>query len=1023
MDDKGTNGNQTSKLTSIDLKHQRHAQASAPPPPSNTIVAKVREVPLMDVKPSFKRSIVSPHVTPFERNKLHFKKLPKVASSEPGSTSQPVTPTSAPPPPPSGRRNSTVLSTESAKSPISVPVDRSHTKSESVIKRKRLKRRKNESDEDDWKPQSTNLESLKPEDISSEGTLYETMYDKIKRRGNKDSGQNEPEVKPDAFKSLLKSRKHKKREHQRRSNDGSDIDECSSDARGRRKREMSKRPPLLTPESPERTLTTKVTKRGTVKKCRLKRPEGDSGSSSESETGPSHKKQPSDSASTKKRKRFVPPVSKRRQRSGGSDSINPEEKHTASKNKSIKRRLGCKVIPSSSSSSLEEEGSIGSYRRGSLSTTATVTPKTAFSPLSPMGGRAASRSASSTPRISRSCSPLNEIIAPGESTADELPLLEKQTDNDDEDDVDVKNLVDIEVPRASPPPELPISEAVVKEETVVAEEVEVSAVELKKEEVPVVETAEVRLSSTEPPADEIKAEEVGPSRDLPVSGLILTSPLIQPSLGAVSTNTSKPDVAECSEESGLDLLSSAAEAEAKKQEETTELSVPIVAQTPPKVALNAAQPVTLLTPVSVIPAPGSTQQHITLVVNAIPKVSTASAESAFPKASVQSTFVLTPSNGTFSLVSPVALSTDNQQLIFNRPALTSTVTPIGQLPDQPQQILQKVSLSTTNTATPFAPTCTPSTHSGNYTQYVQQIMERVKHQDDENTPKAIEKLKRTKKTTQQSPPTATKGVSLIRPAPTPKTMLISNTATAPQPSIKHTIPAATLATAPSDDPYEPNFDEQESEALPKQSLVTAAAVPLPKKSSVDDIITAVLHGELANENYIQCMTPGPAVPSAAVAASSLSPSVPIGCGSEAALIQPGVTLATGAKVPPPPALQQHRPISIAPAPPPPPQASLPTSACTKPSAHILENLPVPSPTVSTASTTTSPTTPASSKVFVEDMQVVNPVVHLQHPPAGLILVRILIIYYYFDYYSHFSRLTATQSSRLHYDILKVETVN
>ncbi len=874
---------------------------------------KVREIPLMEVKPmnnggsSARRLIASPTITPFERNKLHFKKLPK--SDAPATVSinsaiQKQTTANA--------TNAVPMASKSIKSPPRdrISESRPRSKSDSTTKRKRLKRRKQESDEEDWKPQSANLDSVKIEDLlAAEGTHYETMYDKIKRRGNKDSasGTERPEAKPEALKSLLKSRKHRGRDRlHRESSKNSDTDECHTDDSlvTVKNRERSKRPPLLTPESPEPIQRSAKP----VKKSRLKRPEGDSGSS-ESEPEQHRHEQPrrysvveGNDITKKKRKRVLSVSSMKRRNSD--DVTKKTQKFVKKSAPVVKRRLVRKVFTSSD----EENDRSGSSGSDVSSARRVRQTPTAFFPArrrKPSPSPSASSTASSTPRISRSCSPVNNVatannadnIAPEESTTDELPLLEKQIDSADE---EAEIIEEIEAPCPSPLPELP--EEVREHEVVEDQELKdvTPVVAIKPEEPAPMEPVEIKLIKEQPPSPPVpvetaEEEEVTTSKP----SLILTSPITK------TTPKSLEDMEVDFEESGLDLLSLAAEAEAKKQlqqqqqqqqqEATEEFQKPVTStastadstavSTPvaPVAPTQTSQPVTLLTPVSVIPATG--QQHI-FVVNAASSAS----EAVF--SSSQPAFVLAPSATAFSLVSPVTVSTDNKQIIFNRAQLPAGIQSVADQPQQ-QQVQQIVAATTTATAQP-----------ANYTKYVQHIIERVKQEKDEESLNSREKVKRAKKTVQAqqqlSPPLSNCGtaggssVSVIRLAPQPTVFLPKPQATPTQQP--HIMPAPQHASS---DPYEPNFDDQD------QVAPTATVT----KDSVDEVINSVVHGEFAQEEYVQRLVNGTMVVPTQSPASIASN---CGGGNDMTPIRPRLNSAPSNKILPP--QPQQQPINIAPAP-------------------------------------------------------------------------------------------------------------
>ncbi|KAL5108642.1 Msx2-interacting protein [Taenia crassiceps] len=730
---------------------------------------KACDVSLIPAKSS-KRQLVSSPTTPFERNKLHFKKLARNQAA------------------PGGKKSQGTISTSNAskflKSPSAAPECRGVTsKCDSSAKKRRLKRKRQESDEDDWKPQG-GLESIKVEDIVTDGVLYETMYDKIKRRGNKDYMNDRPEAKPEALKSLLKSRKHKVgggakaiEQTPYESEKNSDANDAQNEPSSRR---PSKKPPHLTPESAEPMRPLK-----TLKKSRLKRPESEGGSSSDSDNRLSVE------IPSNRRKRVLSVACKRRV----SGDIKSGGTSTESKNPVVKRRVARKLVTLFSNSSDSDSDCSPSARN---------LPRAFF----PERRRSTSRSSStsSTPQISRSCSPVavqecggnsqnnkndDETGDSEEAAIDALPLLEKQisnVENEEEEDVVVASVG----ASSSPPPALPVTEemklgnpAVVKQE---------------KEDV---------LIKAEKAASAEVCSVAKPSRSCG-GGLILTSPLVKPD--AVSKAEELGDF----EESGLALLSSAAEAEAIKQE-AEELQKPALLSPKPSAQ---AQPLTLLAPLSVIPASASvSQQHITLVVNTISNASSAPQDPASTSSTSkgQSTFVLAPS--TFSLVTPVAIPTDNKQLIVSQ-------TPLPQsLPDQPAQ----------NKASVAKP-C-----SSNMTEFVQHIIEQVTQQKKEESSQSQEKVKRAKKSAQQNCPHASTAVA------TPPAIHFP-----PEPLHKPSQTAANLVLSPTQpvsmpvDPYEPNFDEPEAGEL----------VQPPSKDTVAEVINSVVHGEFEQKDYVQRLVNG-----------------------------------------------------------------------------------------------------------------------------------------------------------------------
>lgn len=725
------------------------------------------DVSLIPAKLS-KRQLVSPPATPFERNKLHFKKLSKIQSAPGGKKSQSTTPTSN-------------ASSKFLKSPSAGSECRGVTsKCDSNTKKRRLKRKRQESDEEDWKPQG-GLESMKVEDIVTDGVLYETMYDKIKRRGNKDYMNDRSEAKPEALKSLLRSRKHKIGDRTKgieqtpyESEKNSDANDVQNEPSSRR---SSKKPPHLTPESAE------PMRPKSFKKSRLKRPESEGGSSSESDN------QLSVEASSNRRKKVLSVARKRRisgdTKSGGTS--------TKSKNTAAKRRVARKLATLFSNSSDSESDCSPSTRN---------LPRAFF----PERRRSTSRSSStsSTPQISRSCSPVaihecdsnshnnkndDETGDSEEAAIDALPLLEKQVSNVENEEEEMVVAPEVGA-SSSPPPALPVTEELKPEDFAVVKQ--------EKEDV---------LVKEEKAASPGICTVVKPPRSCG-GGLILTSPLVKPEA------VTKAEELDDFEESGLALLSSAAEAEAIKQE-TEELQKPALLPSKPSAQ---TQPLTLLAPLSVIPASASvSQQHITLVVNTISNASSTSQDSASTSSTSngRSTFVLTPS--TFSLVAPVAIPTDNKQLIVNRTSLPQSIS------DPPAQ--NKVA------------TTKPS--SSNMTEFVQHIIEQVTQQKKEETSQSQEKVRRAKKSAQQNcshTSTAVAGMAIPSAIRFP-------------PESLHKPPPTQPVTTPVD-PYEPNFDETEAADL----------VQPPSKDTVAEVINSVVHGEFEQKDYVQRLVNGTRVP-------------------------------------------------------------------------------------------------------------------------------------------------------------------
>ncbi|EUB61012.1 Protein split ends [Echinococcus granulosus] len=725
---------------------------------------------------SSKRQLVPPPTTPFERNKLHFKKLAKVQATPGDKKSHSTIPTSNP-------------SSKFLKSPAGPECRTATSKCDSCTKKRRLKRKRQESDEEDWKPQG-GLDSIKVEDIGTDGVLYETMYDKIKRRGNKGYVNDRPEAKPEALKSLLNSRKHKVggdtkgvEQTAYESEKNLDANEAQNVPSSRR---LSKKPPHLTPESSEPMRPVK-----SFKKSRLKRPESEGNSSSESDN---HLSVEVSSSRLKK----VLSVSRKRRVVGDPKFGSPS---TKSRKTAVKRRVARKLVTLFSNSSDSDSDCSPSTRN---------LPRAFF----PERRRSTSRSSStsSTPQISRSCSPAvihecgssndnknnDDETGDSEETAiDALPLLEKQiSSNVENEEEEVIAAPGMEVSSSSPPA-LPATETLKPDNLTV----------VKQEEDDVVVEGEKVANS------EI-CTVVKPSRSCG-GGLILTSPLVKPV--AVTKAEELGDF----EESGLALLSSAAEAEAMKQE-AEELQKPALLSPKPSVQ---TQPLTL-TPLSIIPTPASaSQQHITLVVNTISNASSTSQDPASTSSTSkgQPTFVLTP---TFSLVTPVAVPTDNKQLIVNRTPLPQSIS--DPLPQNE------------------APATKPS--SSNTTEFVQHIIEQVTQQKKEESSQSQEKVKRAKKSAQQN----SSHISTVA------TVMATSSAIRSLPGSSHKPSQAASASVPSPlqpapisvDPYEPNFDEPEVMEL----------VQAPNKDTVAEVINSVVHGEFEQKDYVQRLVNGTRVP-------------------------------------------------------------------------------------------------------------------------------------------------------------------
>ena len=763
---------------------------------------KVQEAPLIPTKSRKKQPISSP-TTPFERNKLHFKK--QIEHSETFAATdktQIVSPSSNNP-------------LKSTKSPSTGPESRSRAK------KKRLKRKKHESDEEDWKPQNSIELSERVEEISTNGVLYETMYDKIKRRGNKGIANGRPEAKPEALKSLLKSRKHKVSgskatdQTQVDSKKNSDHIDMQNENISRRSNKKSSH---LNSKSSEHMHSVK-----SIKRSRLKRPESEGGSSSDSDTH-----FPLGAASSK-RKRTLP-MSLKRRMSG--DAKSGSAVSAKSKKSAVKRSMIGKlpVIFSSNESNSESDYLFSAKNN----------PPRAFFPERRRSNSLRSSSTSSTPQISRSCSPAiaqessnsknteDGAIEPDESAIDVLPLLEKQISSDVENEEEVVSQ-NMEI-SSSPPLAIPVNEELRQEESIVGKS-EDRATETEK----VNEQAEV---------SSIKSDELAVKPRSCGGGLILTSPLVKP---AVVPNVVpfKNGESEDFDHSGLALLSSAAEAEVIKHEaENMQKSHPPTSllssqlQSPP----SQTQPLAVLTPVSVISAPAggpTNQQQITLVVNTINAAtqSQGSVSTVVTPSQTQQAFVLAPS--AFSIVAPVAFpTTDNKkQLIINRAPLHENLNADS-----------LVHNGTNNNSLPGVAKSPSAASSANMTEFVQQIIEQVTQQKKEESSQSQEKVKRTKKSVHQrtvtSVPTvrAPASFSLHRP---------SGSVVAP--------PASAV------DPYEPNFDEPEGVDLLQQRQSAG-------KDTVSEVINSVVHGEFEQKDYVHHPPNGTPVLSQASSQNSLVPS-------------------------------------------------------------------------------------------------------------------------------------------------------
>ncbi|VDL89586.1 unnamed protein product, partial [Schistocephalus solidus] len=145
---------------------------------------------------------------------------------------------------PPGRRDSSFMSPLSAakskhseqQANVHTLGAQTHLKGDSA-KRRRLKKKK-DSDEEDWKPVNSSTSNKDSSTFYFEefgaDSQYESMYDKIKRRANKDAvdGNSGTQSKPEALKSFLKSRKKAARSKEQfdfGSGRDSDTDECLSE--------------------------------------------------------------------------------------------------------------------------------------------------------------------------------------------------------------------------------------------------------------------------------------------------------------------------------------------------------------------------------------------------------------------------------------------------------------------------------------------------------------------------------------------------------------------------------------------------------------------------------------------------------------------------------------------------------------------------------------------------------------------------------------------------------------------------
>ncbi|VDL43960.1 unnamed protein product [Hymenolepis diminuta] len=734
----------STKSSSVNEEVVKSNGVSSPPPPSkpserSTSPLKSRKAREGQPTQQTRRQLISPPTTPFERNKLHFKKLPKKEKDT--SREQRSTPSSAPPlksirsPPQNGSENRSKGGEES-----------------SVRSKKKLRRKRQESDEDDWKPHggsgSVSSEFLKADDLTDGGGHYETMYDKIKRRGNKYASSERLESKPEALKSLLKSRKHKVGK-------GDDLESQST------------KPPHLTPEALE------TSSRRSSKKSRLKRPDSEGGSSSDSD---SPQMLPS-----AKRRRFTPVSRKRR--------VSEETAATTTKSKTAvtKKRVRNAATVYSSNESANESDSNGR----------------AFFPESRRrrSRRSNSSSTTSTPQISRSCSPVESVEKSDHKEDEEhLPLLEKQITSDHEDIEEMTLLVEQEEGEK----EQPLCDNV---KSVIPDvEPKVRVAEAQEErEIEVELTEEVVM--TEEPRQELEIpvfKSLSSSKSCGGSDLIFTSPLVKPT----STNTTTTNDTVFNEEFGLALLSSAATVEAEAAI-TKKSEVHAEVKTSPLSSVQ--QPVTLLTPGSVIPA-SSTNQRIALVVNNLGPNST--------DVSSQPTFVLAPSS--FSLVSGSQQST---QLIINSTAATPLIQQIPVVDNKPPPEVVPVK-------------------SSDVSDYVQHFIEQARGEIAHSSSSQEENGRRSgvrKSTTHQKAPSRSLSSEI-------KTQFVPST-------------SATAGTG-SVDPYEPNFDEPESEVI----------LPPARKDTVTEVINSVIHGEFKQNDYVQRLSSGSRLSSGP--SSSSLPAIP-----------------------------------------------------------------------------------------------------------------------------------------------------
>lgn len=773
-----------SKSTSEDTKSSKDKNQSSNF--SEDIISpksrKVREVPLPASHLTPRRQLMSPPTTPFERNKLHFKKLPKDEEFPTDRKSHIL-----------GTTNS-ASTFKSAKSPQngSEIHNAISKKDDPIIKKKKLRKKRQENDEDDWKPHGSVSEILERDDMVTDGVHYETMYDKIKRRGNKDPSNERLEAKPEALKSFLKSRRHKVK------NEGRTVvydSEAGSDR-------ASTKPPHLTPESlgPGRSVIK------SIKKSRLKRPDSECGSSSESDD---HK---TGDKFVAKRRRFMSVSGKRR------ISEEPKSNDTQTKSKmAINTAVKSRVQKTASVCSSNESGNEFDYVFSSGHASRTFFP--GHQHLS------ASSSTTSTPQISRSCSPVENIdknevknedkvdepSVGGEVLLDTLPLLEKQICSD----IDHESIDEMPSATSLPAPPLKKEPKQAEEVTEIVEEKE-SRLQVINEKVEVDLIEEVVESKVEEP--KASSPEVRKRPRSCGGDLIFTSPLVK--------SVKSDDSAGSFDESKLALLSCAAEAETKKQAPEMKNS-PLSLQ-----SSTQSQSLTLLTPVSVIPASsvgnGASSQHIALFVNAIDPNATGTASSPSIIAKGQPAFVLTPS--TFSLVAPVTITADNlkqeqQQIIVNSSA---------------SQFIQRVSMKTPNRNDSPLVDIKPSLP--NVKDYIQQIIEQVKEENSHG----LEKIKRSRKPAQQKVTTtvAARSASLSLH----KSSHIANTS----PAVL-TPPPVRMSV----DPYEPNFDEPELEVN-----------PTTRKDTVTEVINSVIHGEFEHGDYMQRLSSSSRLPSVSTPSGS-----------------------------------------------------------------------------------------------------------------------------------------------------------